>query len=205
MNPTGRGFMKARVRWFLDRPETIEKIGKRQARAMMRIGAWMRKTMRRSMRKGTGPQPHSLPGEVPRWHNAGQIKRNIDFSYSPSLRSLVVGPIKLPINSKVRPVSKTVPQLLNEGGTANSGGPTFVIKDKKSGRLVSLRSGPGQRVLKKWRQQRMAGGGQRKKDRRYEFVMLPPGSYKYEARPFTAPVLQKAIHSGALAQAWSTF
>lgn len=194
------------VKFFLDKPELIKRLVKQERRAFMRIGGFLRQTMRNSMKLSTASQPHSIAGQPPKYSPAsgiGNIRNSILFFYQPNTHSLIVGPIKLnnASSSGVRPISrKTIPELLNLGGTA-AGPSQRVLLNTKTGKFVYPYSRGGQMIVKRMtnRTKRRRGGV-----RAYRWVVLKAGTRTYRARPFVGPALKKAMAANRLAKAWET-
>ena len=102
-------------------------------RVLMRQGAFMRKTAKRSMRQGrmrrvrgqqTQERVPSKPGEPPRvWR--GQLKNLLYYSYNPATKSVVVGPKGF--------AGSEVPRLMELGGTAR-------VTIKRRGRKRKVRA-----------------------------------------------------------------
>ncbi len=115
----GNPIFAIRNQTFLDRPTVIEALEFKYRRVMAKLGGFTRTTMQRSMRYSKKP---SKPGQPPRSirdynGNAGALRRLIEFGYDKNDKTLVIGPQL--ISSPTLPLGgKTVPQLLNEGGTA---------------------------------------------------------------------------------------
>ena len=111
--------MNIRARTFLDRPTVIEALEFKYVRVMARLGGFIRTTMQRLMRYR---KRASEPGEPPTsWRgsagNSGALRRLIEFGYDRNAHTLVVGPQL--IKSPTIPLGgKSVPQLLDEGGSA---------------------------------------------------------------------------------------
>ena len=104
---------------FFDRAKVIKKVDRKTAAAMKFIGGTTRKIARNSIKKSTSRTLHSPPGKPVR-SPTGIYKKTIFFEYDDRKQVMICGPKKLPIKSKVKPVGKTIPQLLEEGGTAKA-------------------------------------------------------------------------------------
>jgi hypothetical protein len=103
------GFSLARSaakRTFFDRPGVLKAIDARTRRYLGRLGASVRLTARRSIRRRKAV---SKPGSPPT-DRTGLLKRNIFYSFDPARRSVVIGPVKL------NAAGRDVPRLLEEGG-----------------------------------------------------------------------------------------
>jgi hypothetical protein len=107
---------------FFDRKEVIDKLTKAERRVLSKQGAFLRTASRRSIRRR---KKISSPGDPPNAHAKGKYAtlKNILFAYEPHRHSVVVGPVKL---SKSRG-SKTVPEVLEFGGSTRINGKRVVI------------------------------------------------------------------------------
>jgi hypothetical protein len=103
-------------RLFFDRPAVMRAVDPAKRRALARFGGFVRQTARRSIRKR---KRSARPGEPPSSHS-GELRRGIFFAYEPSRASVVIGPARLNGASRYR--GKTVPQLMEEGGTIQRDG-----------------------------------------------------------------------------------
>lgn len=118
---------------FFDGAKILEHMDAKQAKVLARTGAYARKVMRNNIKKapkGKKTRRKALAtGKYPRYHahkNTGL--RLILFSYDPIEGSVVIGPEKFGSprsfsefyrgRRTMTTSGKTVPQLLNEGGTA---------------------------------------------------------------------------------------
>lgn len=114
-----RAILELRAQTFLDRRPVMSALEQKYRTVMARLGGFARTTMQRMMRHKLGP---SKPGKPPNAHrdhggNDGTLRRLIEFGYDVDKKELVVGPHR--IDSPTIPLEgKTVPQLLNEGGSA---------------------------------------------------------------------------------------
>jgi hypothetical protein len=104
---------------FFDRKAVAERVGQQTARALSRLGAFIRRRARSSMRRRKKP---SAPGTPPSAHSSSKVAtlKNILFAFDHSRNSVVIGPVRL--NQKFYfggPVlaAGTVPQLHEFGGT----------------------------------------------------------------------------------------
>ena len=94
-------------RSFFDRPAVVKALDKAERRGLSKLGAFIRKRARSSLRKRKKP---SAPGKPPSMHE-GQIKKFLFFAYEPETKSVVVGPALLRKTS-----ISTVPELHEHGG-----------------------------------------------------------------------------------------
>ena len=185
------------VNYFFDRANVKAQLTAKERAAMSKIGAYMRRTMRSIMRPSTKPNPHSMPGQPPR-HSAGLIRKSIDFHYSPWRHSVIVGPGLISTNSEVKPIGKTIPQLLDEGGLASSG-EHYVLRDRETGRIMSLASRGAQLIMRGNAYKKSKG----KKTARYHLMKMKAGPKRFKARPFRQPTMDANLNKPQLQAAWS--
>lgn len=112
MAKPGMSFLKIRTQMFFDRPKVLRAVSKAAARAMSRIGGYLRLTARRSIRPRTGS---AAPGKPPHSHT-GVLRDSIFYSYSRERNSVVVGPT--PARGVRDQTPMRAPELLEKGGTA---------------------------------------------------------------------------------------
>jgi len=105
------GYEATRV--FFDSAAVMSRLPPAKRKALSKGGAFIRQTARGSMRRGKKP---SKPGSPPKSH-VGTLKELLFFAYDLSSESTVVGPefANTP-GRRYRPVSSTVPAILEEGG-----------------------------------------------------------------------------------------
>ena len=94
---------------FFDSPKVLKAVDKTTRKALSRFGAFVRRTARGSIRKR---KKTSAPGKPPT-SQTGLLKRFIFFSYEPSRKSVVIGPMRL-----TGPDRGDAPSALEHGGTA---------------------------------------------------------------------------------------
>ena len=98
--------------FFFDRQAVIDRIGQANRKALSKVGAFIRRRARSSLRRRKRPSP---PGNPPSVHSDDSIAtlKNILFAYEPQHDSLVVGPVGLNQRFFIGPQlgSATVPQL----------------------------------------------------------------------------------------------
>jgi hypothetical protein len=104
------GLVDIKFSMFFDRKGVIDKMEAKERKVLARTGGFARKVMRGGMRRR---KKISQPGEYPSAH-AGQLKELIFFGYDDG--QLVVGPVLFKGKGR-QPQGKTVPELINEGGT----------------------------------------------------------------------------------------
>lgn len=163
------------TKFFFDREKVQNALDKGTARVLSKFGAFVRTRAQRSLR--TRKQA-SAPGSPPSSHE-GSLKKFLFFTYEPTAKTVVIGPVLR------RTVfgSKTVPQLMEEGGTvgAGAGGRTVLVR-RKPGR----EAGTGRFVAGGFDRVRVAGG------------------VKYPARPFMKPAFDAEL-KGKLASLLTDF
>ena len=111
---------------FFDRPAVIAALDKRTHTVLLRFGAYVRTTAKRSIKqapflakKERGEErtdfrkKYSKPGQPP-FSRSGKLKKFISFGYDPAKRSVVIGPERLFGKRK-----GDAPSLLEYGGTAS--------------------------------------------------------------------------------------
>lgn len=179
------------------------RIEERSRKAMMHIGGFAMKTMRRMMRKSTAPMPHAIPPMAPKY-SAKTIRRLTFFAYEDRIRGVVVGPVPFPGGKIVTPIGKTVPQLLDEGGAAVMRKEQTVLKDRATNRIYSLSSLGAQKIIRRssFRKSLKKKGAARQKAR-YHFMKIKPGIAKFMPRPFREPTKAIAFSAPQLQRAWS--
>ncbi|MFO0915298.1 MAG: hypothetical protein U0795_20215 [Pirellulales bacterium] len=166
---------------FLDRPAVRKLLDDATIGPMNRIGGFIRRTARNSMRRKPFDK-HSPPGSPPYAH-VGLIKERMAYSYDPRRGSLVVGPMA--INGAPSDTGGyTVPQLMEFGGT-------FQIREPKRIWVETPTSGSNK--------------PKRKQPRDRQRVLLTAGTkLEYEPRPFMGPALAKARRADKLAAAFKS-
>src|SRR6185436_86354 len=94
-------------------------IGKDTARALSRIGAFVRRRAASSMRRRKSPAAAGSPPSVHSQDKTASL-RNILFAYERERQGVVIGPVILNMVTRgARGLSNTtVPQLMEFGGTA---------------------------------------------------------------------------------------
>lgn len=101
---------------FFDRVKVLEAMDKKVARVLSSTGAFSRTAMQRGMRYR---KKASEPGVYPSARRGNSLLRDrILFGFDSGSKSLIVGPSKLDSQDKeVAAAGKTVPELINFGGT----------------------------------------------------------------------------------------
>lgn len=158
--------LKAIKSRFLDRPEIIAAVGKKNATAMARVGGFIMTTARRSIREGRKfktRKRRTRQGNLPKPRSwVGTLKNKIFFWYDTGQKDLYVGPeIFPPKNPQAVPTSVnqagrnvTVPSLLEFGGKSRNIGfdviDTRKLKRKKrSSRRKSAQSTQKRTLIKR--------------------------------------------------------
>lgn len=102
--------------WFFDRRNLEFALERAEMRALSKIGAFLRRRARSSLRRRKTP---SQPGQPPSVHSTDQVVtlKNILFGYDPHIHGVVVGPVRLHAKHGRRlGEAGTIPQLLEFGG-----------------------------------------------------------------------------------------
>ena len=164
-------------------PEAVVKrVSRAQKKVLFKQGAYLRKTMQRSMRYATKRKQHSAPGEPPRAHKDGSrgplLRQLISFFVDLAKGSVICGPMKF--NS-----GQSVPQLLDQGGLTNplSHKPNF----KVGGRGPIRYDFSGRPVIVKLQTEAQTQlADQVATD---SISLTKGGPTKIAARPFTKPIM----------------
>jgi hypothetical protein len=101
--------------WFLDRDMVAKKIGAARQKALLVSGAFIRRAARDLLRAGKKP---AQDGRPPKVHSPEPNIKTILFALDPATDSMIVGPVKLNSRGVKNSNRETVPQLLEQGGTA---------------------------------------------------------------------------------------
>ena len=164
--------------WFFDRRNLEFSLARAEIRAMSKVGAFVRKRARSSLRRRRKP---SEPGQPPSVHSTDDVAtlKNILFGYDPHIHGVVVGPVKLHAKQGLNGVmlSGTVPNLHEFGGTAGLRewySPTF----------------------KQW-----IPGAWRSKRRAAEFQQRVRRA-RYAPRPTMGPALAAEVQAGTIPASW---
>ncbi|MDO8302874.1 MAG: hypothetical protein Q7T18_06520 [Sedimentisphaerales bacterium] len=99
---------------FFDSKEVVAATDKAARSVLSKIGAFIRREAKSSIKPGGKKGKTSLPGQPPR-SQTGLLKRFIFFGYDTSAQSVVVGPAKL---GGVK--GKDAPHTLEYGGSTES-------------------------------------------------------------------------------------
>lgn len=140
---------------FFDRQAVITAIGKANAAALSRHGAFVQRRSRSSLRRRKKP---SAPGNPPSVHTSDPVAtlKNIWFAYEPSTAAVVVGPLRLNVHNtvwggetgRVR-TSGAVPGILEHGGRVGY----YSVRgaDGKWQRVPRRRSSKPERIVPVWK------------------------------------------------------
>ena len=115
-------------RIFFDKPGIISRMTRKTRRVLSATGAYARGVMKKGMRyrKAT-----SQPGDYPSAHKGNPLLRQlIFFGADIATGSVVIGPILFKPSGE----AKTIPQLINEGGTVVRPR-KFVVKGRQPKRI----------------------------------------------------------------------
>ena len=109
--------------FFFDRQRVRDAIGRAERRVLSRQGAYLRGAAKRQPRRR---KRSSRPGETPTHWSSDRYAslKNIWFTYEPSKRMVVVGPVR--VGTRVN-----VPQLMEHGGTVTFRGKRVRIRPRK--------------------------------------------------------------------------
>lgn len=109
-------FIFVQTKTFFDKPRIVAAMDEKTLKVLRITGGQCRKAMQHGMRYRKKP---SAPGDYPSAHKPNALLRQrIHFGFDEESRSLIIGPDKLNrTDREVAAAGKTVPQLVNEGGT----------------------------------------------------------------------------------------
>lgn len=167
------------TKFFLDREQVRKRLGRANARALSKAGAFVRRRARTQILRRR--KTVSQPGSPPSIHSRSQVAtlKNILFAYDPRSNTVVVGPVKLNQATRVNGSRSTVPELLEFGGTQRIHEERYRGADTAQWYRRDLR----RRVSK---------------DKIYR-----ARSATYQPRPFMRPALQAEIDAGTIPKAWA--
>jgi hypothetical protein len=167
--------------FFFDKKEVQDRLSVAERKAMSKIGTYIRRAARSSIRKRKAA---SDPGSPPSAHSSDKVAsiRNILFAYSPAEHSVIVGPVKLNQVTMdwIAWSRTTVPKLLEFGGVQ-----TIFEERWKS---------TATKEYNWWRRDFRRKISDRKEYRSRRAV--------YQPRPFMGPALEQERKSAKLIQAW---
>ncbi|OHB58790.1 MAG: hypothetical protein A2Y12_00110 [Planctomycetes bacterium GWF2_42_9] len=95
---------------FFDSPIVLAAVDSATRKVLNRIGGMIRLTARRSIKKAPSHNAVSKPGKPPLSHT-GLLRNYIYYSFDPSSRSVLVGPVAL------NAIGKDVPRTLEYSGS----------------------------------------------------------------------------------------
>lgn len=164
---------------FFDREKVVQQIGRANVRKLSKIGAFVRRRARTSLRRGPrrrikGRTVPSAPGSPPRvWsRDSFATLKNILFGLSRDGNAVLIGPRKVPSSKLSGSSAQTVPELLEHGGSAQ------VAVDADTGDALGFTP-----------KQAIRGVVMRKA--------------LYQPRPFMGPALRAEISAGTIRDVWS--
>ena len=102
---------------FFVAEKVLTRIKDERKKSLARVAGFVRKTARRSIRK-IGKKWKSSEAGAPPKSRSGLLRQFILFLYDSTTESTLVGPARLPNKNKVE--GKTIPQILEFGGTAST-------------------------------------------------------------------------------------
>jgi hypothetical protein len=194
-------------RYFLDRREVQKRLGKANARAMSKVGAFLRRRARSSLRRR---KRTSRPGEPPSVHSDDAVAnlKNILFAVEPRRQSLVVGPVALnQVNqSWIDLAGRTVPQVMEFGDV-------LVLREWRFAQLDAKQKWSGwdrytstAKFGTEWRRQdrRWRDAARKRRGHRLSDLGVQTRQRRaiYRPRPFMGPALQQEVDAGTIPSAW---
>lgn len=165
---------------FFDSPAVIKRLTEAERRAMSRIGAFIRRRSRTSLRRRKSV---SAPGSTPSVHSRSNVAtlKNILFAYEASKHRVIVGPVKLNQVNSTDNGRLTVPEIHEFGATV---------------RIHEMRfRGNGSRDPSPWFRRDM-----RRSIRPWQEARVRNATYP--KRPTMGPALDKEIAAGTITDAW---
>lgn len=166
--------------FFFDQQAVQDRLSKREARAMSKIGSYIRTAARSAI--GRPKKSISAPGHAPASHGSEPNLRTILFAYEPSQHTMVVGPVLLRGRSKRK-------SFFLQSGTGKS-----KSKSNQSSQqgvwIVNIEINDTAPALHEY------GGSGR------AMVDGKPTAIRWPARPFMGPALQKESKNHKLIDAW---
>jgi hypothetical protein len=167
------------VELFFDRPAVANAINKAERKALSKIGAFIRRRARSSLRFR---KRVSLPGETPSVHSRDKVAslKTILFAFQPATHSVLIGPVGLNQVNNTGDGSKTVPEIHEFGGAVT-------IREEQF-RFTANRD----RWFRRDARQRSSD------DKRYRTRRA-----EYAARPFMGPALEAEAAAGTIPEAYA--
>lgn len=211
---SGRRLLDVKItNMFFDRAEVQRRIGKRNAAALSKLGAFIQtKAKTRVLKRG---KRRSRPGQPPIVHSQDPKRslRYIHFYMNKDWENLKVGPSKIP-NDPTSPTiaaGYTVPQILEFGGTIQikEEKPEDTINVTYDWRREGVYDNPARRANPKKR--RRHSRGRRKARNRWK--PLPKYNknkpllkrrrrVRIDKRPFMSVALREVVKEGVVKKAW---
>lgn len=200
---------------FFDRKAVAEHVGPQTARALSKLGSFVRRSARSSMRRRKKPSPAGSP---PIAHSSSKVAtlKNILFAFDPARNSVVIGPVRL--NQKFYfggPVlaAGTVPQLHEFGGSLGireklENIAPVLRRAKRSGKKRNLTPNQKEAMIRRKR-----AGGQQEYVAGTKWIRMGrrrplPGQRtrvrwaNYAPRPYMGPALQREWPKVARPSLW---
>lgn len=175
------------------------KLNKEIDDAYMIIATNIRQKARRSIKRSTKSNPHSLPGKAVKTRT--QIYRNtIERDYNPRKKTLIVGPKTRGFNNRkdgaVPAGGQTIPRLLEYGGYIRASRPTFIHKKYADPRAATIAWKKQRAEFRKRKRRIDPRTGKNKtflKGTDFKWVIIPPGTRKVDPRPTMRLAFNKSI------------
>ena len=164
---------------FFDRPAVTSAITKAERKSLSKIGAFIRRRARSSLRRR---KRTSSPGEPPSVHSKDgrATLKNILFAFNPATRSVVIGPVGLNQVNNTDAGRQTIPQIMEFGGTVAIREEQYIFTNRPD----------------LWRRRdTRASASSRKRYRTRRAT--------YEPRPFMGPALAAEVAAGTIPDAWA--
>lgn len=165
--------------FFFDRAKVIAALERATVKALSKIGAFVRRSARSSIRSAGKKNRVSNPGEAPRSHT-GLLKDHIFFVYDPESKAVVIGPEKL------RGTDGSAPAVLEYGGNAK-------IVETETPAWWTINNGV--RVWRRFGKRTRGKLNQQGMPNRIRIVKIAP-------RPYMIPALEREKSNDKLAKQW---
>ena len=180
---------------FFDKPKVERAIDKATRKNMSRLGAFIQRRARSSIKRRKKYTTNSKPGKPPFNHSNSKFAslKNIWFFYDKWTETGVVGPVQF---GKQR--SMTVPQLMEFGGSTH-GKPQLVRVTPKAARTGLSANGKALTLTHPYKsEKRMA----KQEGRKEKHLAIIKGPRVYAPRPFMGPAFEQEFLSGKHDQIW---
>lgn len=105
---------------FFDRDAVLKEMTKKEKKVFSKIGAFIMRRARKSLKKGKRKHLAGTPGGAPASHTE-KLRKSVLFAWDSATRSVVVGPYLFGGG----PTRPTVPELLEYGGRSSETGKTY--------------------------------------------------------------------------------